>query len=76
LIPLAGLIDKDAELIRLRKNIVKLEQETQRIEAKLNNENFISRAPSAVVNKEKNRLAEAVSALASLKSQAERIALL
>ncbi|MCZ6883400.1 MAG: valine--tRNA ligase [Gammaproteobacteria bacterium] len=76
LIPLAGLIDKDAELIRLRKNIVKLEQETQRIEAKLNNENFISRAPSAVVNKEKNRLAETVSALASLKSQADRIALL
>jgi len=76
LIPLAGLIDKDAELIRLRKNIVKLEQETQRIEAKLNNENFISRAPSAVVNKEKNRLSEAVSALTSLKSQAERIALL
>jgi valyl-tRNA synthetase len=76
LIPLAGLIDKDAELIRLRKNIVKLEQETQRIKAKLDNKNFVSRAPAAVVNKEKNRLADAVSALTSLKSQAERIALL
>jgi len=76
LIPLAGLIDKDAELIRLQKSIVKLEQETQRIEAKLGNENFITRAPAEVVNKEKAKLADAVSALANLKSQAERIALL
>ena len=76
LIPLAGLIDKDAELIRLRKNILKLEQEVQRIEAKLDNDNFISRAPIAVVNKEKDKLAEAQSALASLKSQADRIALI
>ncbi|MFA9420786.1 MAG: valine--tRNA ligase [Gammaproteobacteria bacterium] len=76
LIPLAGLIDKDAELIRLQKSIAKLEQETQRLEAKLDNENFIAKAPLTVVNKEKEKLAEAVSALANLKSQAERIALL
>jgi valyl-tRNA synthetase len=76
LIPLAGLIDKEAELVRLRKSIVKLEQEKQRLEAKLNNENFIARAPVTIVDKEKSKLAEAVSALASLKSQAERIALL
>jgi len=76
LIPLAGLIDKDAELSRLRKNILKLEQEVQRIEAKLGNDNFISRAPTAVVDKEKDKLAEAQSALTSLKSQADRIALI
>jgi valyl-tRNA synthetase len=76
LIPLAGLIDKEAELVRLQKSIGKLEQEKQRIEAKLDNENFVAKAPAAVVNKEKTKLAEAVSALASLKSQAERIALL
>jgi valyl-tRNA synthetase len=76
LIPLAGLIDKDAELTRLRKNILKLEQEVQRLEAKLGNDNFVSRAPSAVVNKEKDKLVEARSALASLKSQADRIALI
>ena len=76
LIPLAGLIDKDAELIRLQKSIDKLEGEAQRITAKLGNANFISRAPAAVVNKEKGKLAEAESALANLKTQAERIALL
>ena len=76
LIPLAGLIDKDAELSRLQKNIQKLEQEVSRIEAKLSNENFVSRAPDEVVNKEKDKLAEARSALASLQAQADRINLL
>ncbi len=73
LIPLAGLIDKDAELIRLQKNIQKLEQETNRIETKLSNENFTSRAPAAVVDKENKKLADAQSALVSLRAQAERI---
>jgi len=74
LIPLAGLIDKQAELARLQKNIQKLEQEAQRIQAKLSNENFVSRAPESVVNKEKEKLAECESALVSLRGQAERIA--
>ncbi len=73
LIPLAGLIDKEAEMKRLEKNIEKLEQEAQRIEAKLGNKNFVDRAPAAVVDKEKKKLLEAQSALASLKVQAERI---
>ncbi|MCP4944648.1 MAG: hypothetical protein GY924_22070 [Planctomycetaceae bacterium] len=74
LIPLAGLIDKQAELARLQKTIQKLEQEVARIMAKLANENFVSRAPAEVVDKEKTKLADAESALASLRAQAERIA--
>jgi valyl-tRNA synthetase len=74
LIPLAGLIDKQAELVRLQKNIQKLEQDAERIKAKLANENFVSRAPANVVNKEKVKLAEAESALGSLRGQEERIA--
>ena len=73
LIPLAGLIDKDAELNRLHKNIQKLEQEASRIKAKLDNDNFVSRAPAEVVGKEKDKLVEAQSALASLQAQAARI---
>ena len=73
LIPLAGLIDKQAELARLQKNIQKLEQDAERINAKLANENFVSRAPAEVVNKEKDKLAEVESALGSLRVQAERI---
>jgi valyl-tRNA synthetase len=74
LIPLAGLIDKQAELARLQKNIDKLEQDAQRIRTKLANENFVSRAPEKVVSKEKEKLAEIESALGSLRGQAERIA--
>jgi valyl-tRNA synthetase len=76
LIPLAGLIDKDAELARLNKNIQKLEQEAKRIESKLGNEGFVAKAPEAVVNKEKEKLAEAKSALASFQAQADKIKLL
>jgi len=73
LIPLAGLIDKQAELARLQKNIQKLEQDAQRINAKLANENFVSRAPAEVVDKEKEKLADVESALGSLRAQAKRI---
>ena len=73
MIPLAGLIDKQAELDRLQKNISRLEQDTQRISAKLANENFVSRAPAEVVDKEKSKLADAESALASFQAQAKKI---
>lgn len=73
LIPLAGLIDKDAELKRLQKNMQKFEGEIKRLEGKLSNENFTARAPDEVVNKEKEKLAEAQSALASLQAQKQKI---
>jgi valyl-tRNA synthetase len=73
LIPLAGLIDQEAEQARLQKNIHRLEQDAVRINAKLGNENFVSRAPQAVVDKEKEKLADAESALASLRAQLQRI---
>ena len=74
LIPMAGLIDKQAELERLQKNIEKNEQDRQRISAKLGNENFVARAPAEVVDKEKQKLADAESALRSLRQQADKIA--
>ncbi len=73
LIPLAGLIDKDAELQRLNKKIQKHQQDIQRLEGKLNNEKFVANAPDEVVNREKAKLADAQSALASLQAQAARI---
>ncbi len=73
LIPLAGLIDKEAELARLEKNIARLRDEVVRVARKLDNPNFVERAPEAVVNKEREKLVEAESALASLEAQAARI---
>ena len=73
LIPMAGLIDKDAELARLSKEITKLEGDIQRTKGKLANESFVSKAPEAVVQKEKDRLAEIESALANLSEQKKKI---
>ena len=74
LIPMAGLIDKQAELERLQKNIHKNEQDLERINAKLANENFVARAPADVVEREREKLADVEAALASLRAQERRIA--
>ncbi|BET98334.1 valine--tRNA ligase [Xenorhabdus taiwanensis] len=76
LIPMAGLINKDAELARLDKEIEKLDKEIDSIEAKLANEGFVSRAPEAVVTKERERLASNKAAKEKLLAQKETIAAL
>jgi valyl-tRNA synthetase len=76
LIPIAGLIDKDAELKRLDKEIARLRVDIGRIEAKLANPNFVDKAPAAVVQKERDRLSEQGAAVANLVAQQRRIAAL
>ncbi|WFQ78646.1 valine--tRNA ligase [Xenorhabdus sp. SF857] len=76
LIPMAGLINKDAELARLDKEIEKLDKEISSIEGKLANEGFVSRAPEAVVAKERERLATNNAAKEKLLAQKETIAAL
>jgi len=66
LIPMAGLIDKDAELSRLSKEIGRIETEVEKIKVKLGNENFVSRAPQQVVDKEKEKLEEMENSLKTL----------
>ena len=73
LIPLAGLIDKAAEIKRLEKEIGRLQGEVDRIEKKLGNPNFVDKAPEAVVQKERDKSADAQKALESLQAQLEKI---
>ena len=76
LIPLAGLIDKDAEIDRLNKEIDKLIKLKAQFSGKLNNKKFISGAPEAVVKKEQDKLATVEKALQDMESQLEKISLL
>ena len=59
LIPMAGLIDKEAELARLEKEIAKLDKDINFIEGKLNNPKFTDKAPAEIISKEQEKLAQA-----------------
>ena len=58
LVPMAGFINKEAELARLTKEIEKYQNEVKRIENKLSNEAFVAKAPEAVIAKEREKQAE------------------
>ncbi|WP_036260520.1 valine--tRNA ligase [Methylocapsa aurea] len=58
-LPLQGVIDFDAEKIRLAKEIGKLQADAKKTEAKLGNADFVARAPEEVVEENRERLAEA-----------------
>ncbi|MBS3964036.1 MAG: valine--tRNA ligase [Methylomonas sp.] len=73
LIPMAGLIDKDAELARLDKEIQRIEKELPRAESKLDNPAFVDKAPAEVIAKEREKLAAMRSTLNSLIEQMARI---
>ncbi|MBM6552217.1 valine--tRNA ligase [Marinomonas ostreistagni] len=74
LVPMAGLIDKEAELARLQKEIDKASKDLQRIEGKLGNESFVAKAPAAVVEKEKAKCEDLRSVVARLEEQKASIA--
>ncbi|MFI3122620.1 MAG: class I tRNA ligase family protein, partial [Methylococcales bacterium] len=76
LIPIAGLIDKTAELARLDKEILKIQTELERIDVKLSNPSFVEKAPAAVLEKERARLAELQSTLGNLQAQHVKISAL
>lgn len=59
LIPMADLIDKEAELARLDKELAKLNKDINFIEGKLNNPTFTDKAPANIIHKEKEKLAQA-----------------
>lgn len=76
LIPMAGFIDKDAEIARLTKEMGKLDAEIATIAGKLANVGFVAHAPEAVVAKERERLATCQAGKVKLQEQQATIAAL
>ncbi len=72
-LPLAGMVDIDAEKERLKKEIEQVEEEIARIGQLLSNEQFVSRAPADVVNKQRDRLTAAQDRLALLQARLDEI---
>jgi len=73
LIPLSGLIDKDAEIARLAKELENRSKELLRCEQKLANAGFLDKAPAAVVAKEQSRASSLKQAISDLEEQKRKI---
>ena len=73
MIPMRGLIDKEAELARLDKEIQRLGKELPRLEGKLSDSGFLAKAPAQVVEKERARLEDLKAGLHELQAQMAKI---
>ena len=73
LIPLAGLIDKDAETARLNKEIEKIQKGLSGLEGRLSNPSFTDKAPANVVDQVRKQAEEQKMSLAQLEQQLEKI---
>ncbi|KPV40512.1 valyl-tRNA synthetase [Thiohalorhabdus denitrificans] len=76
LVPLEGLIDVEAEIQRLDKELEKVDADLERSRKKLDNPSFRDKAPEDVVDKEREKLAEFESRQQQLRDQRERLAAL
>ncbi|HAX17939.1 MAG TPA: hypothetical protein DCY00_05020 [Actinobacteria bacterium] len=72
-VDLSEAVDYELEIKRIKTDIRKLDLELIKSENKINNPDFLSRAPEAIVNKEKNKAAELKKNLETLESELEKI---
>ncbi|HSX20514.1 MAG TPA: valine--tRNA ligase [Gammaproteobacteria bacterium] len=73
LIPMQGLIDKDAELQRLTKELEKLGKELKKVADKLANPSYVQKAPAEVVAKDKQQAADLEAASQKIKASLQKI---
>ena len=72
LVPLANLIDIEAETTRLEKQKIKIQQELNLSLRKLKNPEFTNNAPTEIIKKEKNRVAENERSLKQINEQTSK----
>jgi len=68
-VDLTGLVEFGAEIERINGRLAKLDVEVGKLKGKLSNENYVSRAPAAVVQKDRDRVAAFEEEIATLKDQ-------
>ena len=73
MVSMKGVIDIDRELERIESDIAKQQAELSRLESKLSNENFVARAPAAVVEKEREKMSAVTAAIETLVLQKTKI---
>jgi len=73
-LPLGDVIDLAKERARLEKDIQRAEAEIAKFDAKLNNPEFVSRAPEEIIDEQKQRRADAASLLSRLREALQRLA--
>jgi valyl-tRNA synthetase len=72
-LPLAGVIDMDAERARLERDIARAEGEIAKVDAKLANADFVAKAPPEVVEENRERRAAFEAAVKKLRTALERM---
>ena len=73
LVPLGAVIDKHVELGRLRKEYDQMDRDFQRTRGKLDNPNFVHKAPREVVDKERARLEDLTRSLDKLRDRIDKV---
>jgi valyl-tRNA synthetase len=74
LVPMAGLIDPDAELARLTRRQGKAEADLRKMEIKVGNPHYAENAPPDIMAKDRQRLAELRTEIGQLAAQIARVA--
>ena len=67
------LIDKDAEIAKLSKELEYYEGFLKQVEAKLNNPNFVGKAPEKIIAIEKKKQSDANEKIAMLKESIQKL---
>jgi valyl-tRNA synthetase len=72
-LPLAGVIDMDAERVRLEREIAKAEAEIAKVDARLANADFVAKAPPEVIEENRERKAAFEATVKKLKVALKRV---
>ena len=72
-IPMGSLIDKDAEIAKMQEELAYHEKFLKSVEAKLGNENFVSKAPEKIIAIERKKQSDAMEKIAMLKESIQKL---